>query len=115
MAWERAQTGSCPGYRYPTFPPNDFDGAIGADEYANMNTALQLMLMQSGEDCPKCSIILLPSWPCFLNVSFKLWAPLNTSIEVEYLGVGLTSGTVVLLDVQPPERRNDIIWANCVT
>ena len=45
------------------------------------------MLLQSGDDSfDNTSIVVLPAWPCDWDVQFKLWAPLNTSVEVEYRG-----------------------------
>ena len=84
-----------------------------ADHYANMNTALTMMLLQDGghgSDDPAAAIILLPAWPCDQDVSFKLWGPLMTSVEVVY-----ANATLELLDVQPPSRRSAVRFANCVT
>ena len=72
-------------------------------------TTLQAMLLQGGEDCPRCSVSLLPAWPCDRDVSFRLWAARNTSISVVF-----ASGKLVSLDVEPPERAADVSFAGCV-
>lgn len=74
-----------------------------------MNTALQMQLLQWGEDGAAGTIVLLPAWQCHLDVSFKLWGPVATSVEVIYAG-----GKLVSLDVQPPSRASAVKWANCV-
>ena len=66
------------------------------------------MLLQSGEDGVAGSIVLLPAWPCSVDVSFKLWGPLNTSVEVVWAG-----GALVSLDVVPAERRSAVVFAPC--
>ena len=72
-------------------------------------TALQSMLLQAGEDAED-SLVLLPAWPCSVDVSFKLWGARSTSVEVVFSGSKLVS-----LDVQPPSRTGAVRWANCVT
>jgi hypothetical protein len=64
------------------------------------------MLLQSGEDGATGTIVLLPAWPCDVDVSFKLWGPLNTSVEVIWAG-----GALVSLDVVPAERRSAVVFA----
>jgi hypothetical protein len=61
---------------------------------------LQEMLMQTIGD----QIILFPAWPKEWNVSFKLHAPENTTIECE-----LKNGTVTRLKVLPESRSTDIL------
>ena len=67
------------------------------------------MLLQPGDDA-NGTLILLPTWPCDWDVSFKLWGPLNTSVEVVYEG-----GTLKSCDVMPPIRASDVVWAGCVS
>lgn len=110
MVMERAVQPPPAGYRFPAFAPHYQDYEPSADHYANMMTALQIMLIQSGEDCPTCTIVLLPAWPCEQDVSFKLWAQLNTTVEVVY-----ANRTLVSLVVEPPSRQRDVRWAACVT
>ena len=75
-----------------------------------MNRCLQEMLIQSGDDgFTSTSIVLFPAWPCEWDVSFKLWGPLNTSVDVVYAG-----GKVASLVVDPPSRAGAIKYANCV-
>ncbi len=85
--------------RYPTFwgPGHDYvpdhnwggSGMIG----------LQEMLMQTDDK----KIYLFPAWPKEWDVSFKLHAPYQTTVE----GV-LKDGKVVSLKVVPESRRGDI-------
>lgn len=56
------------------------------------------------------TIVLLPAWPCQLNVSFRLHAAQETTVEVVYAGNKLVS-----LDVEPPARAAAVQWANCVS
>lgn len=111
MVQDRASQPPPPGYRFPAFAQHYQDYEPSADHYANMMTALQMMVLQSGEDEPVGTIVLLPAWPCDLPVSFKLWGPLATSVEVEYDG----NGTVTMMDVQPPSRAAAVKFAACVT
>ena len=75
-----------------------------------MNRALQDMLIQSGDDgFDATTVVLLPAWPCAWDVSFKLWGPLATSVDVVYAG-----GKLVSLVVDPPARATAVRFANCV-
>ena len=96
------------GYRYPAFAPHLQDSEPSADHYANLMTALQAMLLQAGGDAED-TLVLLPAWPCELDVRFKLWGARNTTVNVVY-----ATGALVALDVQPPERAAAVRWANCV-
>lgn len=112
-AWRMlvARAGNAPpqaGYRYPAFAPHLQDSEPSADHYANLMTALQAMLLQPGGDAAG-SLVLLPAWPCAVDVSFKLWGAHNTSVDVVFAG-----GALVSIDVQPPARARDVKWANCV-
>ena len=60
---------------------------------------LQEMLMQTVDK----KIYLFPAWPINWDVSFKLHAPYQTTVE----GV-LKEGKVVSLKVSPESRRNDV-------
>ncbi len=60
---------------------------------------LQEMLMQTVDK----KIYLFPAWPKNWDVSFKLHAPFNTTVE----GI-LKNGQVVSLKVTPESRRADI-------
>ena len=107
---KRAATAPAAGYRWPGFAPHFQDFDPSADHFANMNRALQEMLIQSGEDgFDGTSIVLLPAWPCGWDVQFKLWGPQNTTVEVNYAG-----GKLVSLEVDPPSRAGAVKWASCV-
>jgi len=60
---------------------------------------LQEMLMQTEGK----NIYLFPAWPKNWDISFKLHAPYNTTVE----GI-LKNGQVVSLKVIPESRRADI-------
>ena len=109
MVSDRAVQPPPAGYRYPSFAQHYQDYMPSADHYANLMTATQLMLMQSGEDGAAGTIVLLPAWPCAQDVAFKLWGPLNTTVEVVYAG-----GKLVSMAVEPPSRAGAVKFANCV-
>ena len=107
---ERAGTPPAPGYRFPGFSPQFQDYDPSADHYANFARALQEMVIQSGDDgFENATIVLLPTWPCEWDVSAKLWAPGNTTVELVY-----ANSTLVSLVVTPPERAAAVKWAACV-
>ena len=62
-------------------------------------------------------IYLFASWPCQWSIKFKGYAMDNTMISIEYKGSNdiNTNGTLVSLDIQPQNRKNDIIFINCVS
>jgi hypothetical protein len=64
---------------------------------------LQEMLLQT--DGKK--ILLFPAWPKDWNVSFKLHAPYNTTIE----GI-LKDGKLQYLQVIPVSRKSDLLIMN---
>ena len=75
-----------------------------------MNTATQLMLLQGAEDGFEAgTIVLLPAWPCHVDVSFKLWGAFNTSVEVAF-----ANGALVSLNVVPAARAAAVKFAACV-
>ncbi len=90
---------STAGYRFPGFFGPNYDWAPEQCHGTNMMTATQRMLMQ----CEGNQILLLPAWPKDWNVSFKLHAPLRTTVEGVY-----KNGKIESLIVTPPERRKDI-------
>jgi hypothetical protein len=65
-----------------------------------MATALHRMLLQGDDE----KIHLLPAWPKSWDVSFKLHAPQQTTVEGEWKG-----GKVIHLKVTPESRRKDVI------
>jgi len=86
--------------RFPTWwgPGNDWvpdhnwggSGMIG----------LQEMLLQTNGD----SLLLFPAWPKEWDVTFKLHAPKNTTIEAT-----LKNGQLKELTVEPAERKKDVV------
>lgn len=91
---------SRPRARFPAFWECKMDGTPDNDHGANSVNALQSMLLQS--DGRK--IYLLPAWPEEWNVSFKLWANGNTTVECDY-----RDGKVRSLKVTPASRRADVV------
>ncbi len=89
-----------PRARFPAFWECKMDGTPDNDHGANSVNALQSMLLQSDGE----KIFLLPAWPENWDVSFKLCAPNNTTVECEY-----RDGKVQSLKVIPESRRADII------
>jgi hypothetical protein len=89
-----------PRPRFPTFWECKMDGTPDNDHGATSVNALQSMLLQS--DGRK--IYLLPAWPEDWDVSFKLCANYNTTVECVY-----RNGKVQSLTVTPKSRRADIV------
>ena len=108
MVLERARAAPAPGYRFPVFAQHYQDYEPSADHFSVMNTAVHAMLLQNGEDGANATIVLLPAWPCDVDVAFKLWGALNTSVEVVW-----ANSTLVSLVVTPPEREKAVIFAPC--
>ena len=100
-----------PGYRFPFFSGEDgMNDFPSVEQYSNLQAGAQFALMQAGEDnadwSTPGSIVLLPGWPCAWDVSFRLRAPFNTVVTVVWANSSLQS-----LDVDPPARRADIVFA----
>ena len=105
QTYEEATPPPLPRCAAPAY--NDY--APVSELYAGSNSALAWMLLQPGDDA-NGTLVLLPTWPCEWDVSFKLWGPLNTTVEVEYVG-----GAVASYAIEPPARAKDVVWAGCVT
>jgi len=87
------------GYRWPaTWGPN-FDWLPDQNHGGNLLETTQLMLLQ----CDGKKIRVLPAWPKKWDVSFKLHATGNTTVECVY-----RSGKIEKLEVTPAERRKDV-------
>jgi hypothetical protein len=87
------------GYRWPaTWGPN-FDWLPDQCHGGNLMNTVHLMLLQGNGD----RILLLPAWPKEWDVSFKLHAPRNTTVECVY-----RAGKIEKLVVTPKERLKDI-------
>jgi hypothetical protein len=105
----RAQTAPAKGYRFPGFAQHEQDYEPSEDHLANMNTALQLMLMSPADDgLEDGGALLFPAWPCSWNVDFKLMAPRNTVVSGSFVG-----GQLVELAVVPEARRSAIRVMAC--
>ena len=97
-------------YRFPAMW-SGFDWIPDQDHGANILTTLQFMLLQSDPSPPACSagtgggnLYLLPAWPKNWNVSFKLHAPYNTTVEGVY-----RAGKLEQLKVTPEARMKDVV------
>ena len=105
----RAKTPPAIGYRFPVFAPHEQDYEPSEDHFANMNTALQLMLLSPADDgLTNGGALLFPAWPCSWDVNFKLQAPRKTIVSGKFV-----DGRLKELRVQPPERRSAIIVLPC--
>ena len=67
---------------------------------------LQEMLLQTDGN----TIRLLPAWPKNWDVHYKLHAPQQTTIELEY-----KAGKIVKLLVWPAARKKDVVIAHSDT
>lgn len=86
-------------YRWPaTWGPN-FDWLPDQCHGGNLMASINYMLLQHDGD----KILLMPAWPKDWDVSFKLHAPRQTTVELVYRG-----GKIEKLEVSPPSRRKDI-------
>ncbi len=85
--------------RFPTFWGPGHDWVPDHNWGGSGMIGLQEMLMQTIGD----QIVLFPAWPKEWDVSFKLHAPKNTTVEVVYSGKKL-----VKLEVTPESRRKDV-------
>ena len=86
-------------YRFPAMWGPNFDWIPDQDHGNNILTTLQYMLLQDDGE----RIDVLPAWPKQWNVSFKLHAPKQTTVECEVKG-----GKVVKLKVTPESRRESV-------
>lgn len=87
--------------RFKGFWGPNYDWIPDFDHSSVSHIALQTMLVQSVGD----RIYLFPAWPDDRwNVAFKLHLPGQTTIECE-----LKDGKITQLEVNPPERRRDVV------
>ncbi len=89
-----------PRARFPGFWECKMDGTPDNDHGANSVNTLQSMILQSDDR----KIFLLPAWPEDWDVSFKLRAARNTTVEGVY-----KAGKWESLKVTPESRRADIV------
>ena len=87
------------GHRFPAMWVG-FDSIPDQDHGVNILTTLQYMLLQSDGN----KIYVLPAWPKSWNVSFKLHAPSNTTVE----GI-VKAGKLEKLIVTPASRAKDVV------
>lgn len=85
--------------RFPSFWELGHDWISGHNWGETGMLGLQEMLIQTVGK----TIHILPSWPKDQDVYFKLHAPYNTTVEVEYI-----KGVLEKLDVKPKERLHDV-------
>jgi hypothetical protein len=91
---------SNPAYRWPaTWGPN-FDWLPDQCHGGNLMAMIHAMLLQYAGD----KILLLPAWPRDWDVTFKLHAPHNTTVECVYRG-----SKIEQLVVTPEARLKDIV------
>ena len=88
--------------RFPTFWGPGHDWVPDHNWGGSGMIGLQEMLLQTIGD----KIYILPSWPSDKDVCFKLHAPDNTTVEVEYIG-----GEVRRCIISPQSRQKDVIIA----
>jgi alpha-L-fucosidase 2 len=89
-----------PRPRFPGFWETKFDYTPDNDHGGTSANGLQSMLLQSDGR----TLYVLPAWPENWDVSFKLHAALNTTVECAY-----RDGKVQSLKVTPQSRRADIV------
>ncbi len=87
-------------HRFPAFWGPNYDWTPDQDHGGVLMKTLQVMLLQ----CENKQIRLLPAWPADWDVTFKLHAPIGTTIEGE-----ARDGKIVRLSVTPEPRKKDII------
>jgi alpha-L-fucosidase 2 len=88
------------GSRFPAFWGPNFDWTPDQDHGCNGLMALQTMLIQVDGH----KILLFPAWPRGWDVTFRLHAPLQTTLEGVYSG-----GKVQKLTVAPESRTHDVV------
>jgi hypothetical protein len=88
-----------PQSRFPGFLGHCWDWIPDVDQGGVAMLTLQHMLMQ----CDGNRIMLFPAWPKDWNVSFKLHAPKQTTVECVY-----QNGKVQTLKVSPESRHKDV-------
>ena len=91
-----------PHARSPGFLYDGFDWIPDVDQGGVIMIALQRMLIQ----CDGDRLLLLPAWPKDWDVTFKLHAPRQTTVECVY-----RSGKVETLHVTPASRLKDVVMS----
>ncbi|MCD6338535.1 MAG: hypothetical protein J7M29_04035 [Verrucomicrobia bacterium] len=86
--------------RFPAFWGPNYDWVPDQDHGGVLMKTLQAMALQTDGK----RILVLPAWPKEWDVSFKLHAPYQTTVEVEY-----RNGKLQQLRVTPASRQADVI------
>jgi len=76
---DRATGGSAEGYRFIGFAPHEQDYKPAAEQFANLNSGLQWMLVQPADD-GNGSSIGFAAWPCNWDVDLNFAAPYGTTM-----------------------------------
>ena len=98
-----SEQGTTDASRFPGYlVSKSGDGAPQLESGGLAMETLQLMLLQS--DPASKALFLFPAWPRELDVSFKLHAPFETTLEGTF-----ANGSLRALKVTPPERRADVV------
>jgi len=106
LAARAAYRAPLPGFRFEFFAGEDGMGDEPAAEvFSNLQAALQLALLAPADDADGTAV-LLPAWPCDVDVAFRLRAPRNATVTVAWAGGRLKS-----LVVDPPERAPFVVVA----
>lgn len=110
---QRAMQPPAAGYRFQGFASHEQDYEPSADHLANFMSALQWMLIQAvdyddGSEFNTGTMVILPTWPCSWDVEFKLWGPMNTSVEVVFQNGQLVNQVVV-----PASRSGAVLVGGC--
>ena len=87
-------------FRFPAMWGPNFDWLPDQDHGSNLLMTAQCMLLQPVGR----SLLVLPTWPKDWDVAFRLHAPGDTVVEVEYRG-----GKFERIEVTPKERRADLV------
>ncbi|RFM36540.1 DUF5703 domain-containing protein [Chitinophaga silvisoli] len=90
-------------HRFPAFWGPGFDWTPDHNWGGSAMVGVQEMLLQTDDR----KIYLLPAWPANWDVSFKLHAPYETTVE----GV-VKGGKLISLKVHPAARAKDVIYPN---
>jgi hypothetical protein len=102
-AWANVQgrlQNSHRAHRFPVMWGPNFDWLPDQCHGSNLLDTVQRMLLQ----CDDGVIRVLPCWPRDRDVSFKLHAPMRTTVECT-----LRAGKVARLEVSPASRRVDVV------
>lgn len=89
-------------YRFPAMWGPNYDWTPDQDHGSVAMIALQKMLLQYDGD----KIYLLSAWPVDWDVSFRLHAPENTTIDCK-----VENGKITRLDIHPESRRKNVVIA----